>query len=668
MTLSYGGAPRERAAKRMTGEEKETAGDYLSLDSRKKKYEEAQQLSETSRRMSEQDRDYYDHKQWTASEIAKLKLRGQVPIVINRIQRKVDTIVGIQERSQVDPNAAPRNPNDEQAGEVATDSVRYVCDANQFKAITLGMFKHLCIEGTTGAEVCVEEKGGKIEIIIKKVRWETAFWDGHSREEDFSDAQHLGTATWMYVDDIEQMFGKEARKVAEDSLQGMGVGGMAWGVHEDRPTFGQWLDYRNKRVLVVDMYCKYKGQWTRSVFCSGGDLIEPVVSEYTDEHGDPVCPLELVSVYIDRENSRYGLVRGMIGPQDEINYRRSKFLHLVSTRQTFGNQAAIDNVDKAKRELGKPHGHVELSGMAQYGKDFGVIDTTDMAQGQLEMLQEAKMEIDLLGPNSALQGRDTKEDAQSGKAWLAQQQAGLAELAALYSAFNNLMLRVYKQVWWRIRQYWDAPRYVRVSDNANAYRFTLVNEPVVDEMGQPVYEIDQATGQYVLDEQGMPVQKMTNRPAELDVDITFENVPDTSTLMEEQFEKLVRLAEIGAPIPPDVIIEASNIRNKREILDRLRQPPPPPQPPPEKMAELELEKQEIDLHAVEVESSARLKDAQARKANEEAKVAVHKGMADARAAIIKAMQPPAPVMGQPRQGGGQGAQRNRTNGSGMARH
>src|SRR5262245_26338656 len=197
-----------------------------------------------------------------------------------------------------------------------------------------------------------------------------------------------------------------------------------------------------------------------------------------DEYGEPCCPIELASVYVDRENQRYGLVRGMIGPQDEINYRRSKFLHLVSTRQTYGNSAAVDNVDRVKRELAKPHGHVELNGMAKYGVDFGVIDTTDMAQGQMEMLQEAKQAIDLLGPSPAVQGRQPEQilGPQSGKAWQAQQQAGLAELAMLYACQSDLDLRIYKQIWYRIRQFWDAPRYIRISDNANAYKFTFVNE------------------------------------------------------------------------------------------------------------------------------------------------------------------------------------------------
>jgi hypothetical protein len=604
------------------------AGEYLSLESRKKKFEDSQQLAENSRRLSEQDRDYYDHKQWSASEIAKLKLRGQVPIVINRIQRKVDTILGIQQRSAADPVAAPRNPQDEQAGEVATDSLRYVCDHCDYKSTKMGIFENLIIEGTGGAEVIVEKKGQYLEIYVKRLRWETVFWDGHSRAKDFKDAAHMGHATWMYVDDIEVLYGKDAKGIAEDSLMGMGVGGMAWGSYDDRPTIGQWLDYKNRRVLVVDMYCKYKGQWTRSVFCNGGDLIDPHVSEYTDEHGEPMCPMELASVYVDRENARYGIVRGMIGPQDEINYRRSKFLHLVSTRQTYGNSSAIDNVERAKRELSKPHGHVEMNGTSQYGRDFGVIDTTDMAQGQMEMLQEAKQEIDLLGPSPAVQGRQPDQimGPQSGKAWQAQQAAGMAELATLYAALNDLSLRIYKQIWYRIRQYWDAPRFVRISDDANAYKFTYVNEPAVDEQGNPIFETDQM-GQPVIDPNtGQPQQKMLNRPALMEVDLTVDEAPDVTNSMEEQFDKLVELAKLGMPIKPEVIIQASSIRNKRQILDQLQQQQGPPPVPPEEQAKIAQEDEKLRQSAIKTDHDAALHDAQTAKTYADIRLGIHNAL------------------------------------------
>jgi hypothetical protein len=77
--------------------------------------------------------------------------------------------------------------------------------------------------------------------------------------------------------------------------------------------------------------------------------------------------------------------------------------------------------------------------------------------------------------------------------------------------------------------------------------------------------------------QGMPGQMPQpqgfdmNRLADMDVDIVIEAAPDMITLQHEQFEQLTQMVGAGLPIPPDVILEASQIRNKRQLVDRLKE-------------------------------------------------------------------------------------------------
>jgi hypothetical protein len=600
------------------------------LETRKQWFQSSQDATENARRLSEQDRDYRDLRMWSSEELRKLKARNQPPIVIPRIPRKVDTIVGIQERSQTDPKAQPRTPNDEQAAEIATDTLRFVCDESRFKNIKRDVLENLVVEGMAGADVTVERKGKQIEVCIRRLRWENMFADQYSREKDFSDARFRGTATWVHMDDVGAMYGPEAKKIAEGANSSTAL---VSGSFEDRPQkFVGWVDKRGNRVVVVDMYYKWAGNWRRAVFCSGGDLIPDGPSPYVDEDGKP-CPCnEFASLYVNRENERYGLVRGMIGPQDEINFRRSKLLHLLSNRQTFSNKSAGMDVDKTKYELGRPDGHIEAKA-GEFNKDFGVIPTNDMAQGQFELLQHAQNEIDLLGPNNSLQGRGS--DDQSGKAWLAQQQAGMAELAMLYATFDDWCLRIYRQIWNRVRQFWDAPRYVRVTDNENAYRYIYVNEPVVDPMtGQPVYETD-PLGRPVVDEQGQPVPKMKNRPAEMDVDIVIESSPDVTNMMQEQFEMLVKLRELGEPIPATAIIRASNIRNKKQVLDEIAQNKPQPDP-------LEVEK--LKQGQEKLAQTGAKTEADVRKTNAEATLKEIEGAAAMQDPMALLPQPPRPPL------------------------
>jgi hypothetical protein len=53
------------------------------------------------------------------------------------------------------------------------------------------------------------------------------------------------------------------------------------------------------------------------------------------------------------------------------------------------------------------------------------------------------------------------------------------------------------------------------------------------------------------------------------VDIIIDEAPDVVTLQSEQFENLVALAQAGVIFPPDVYLDASAIRNKKALKEKL---------------------------------------------------------------------------------------------------
>ena len=79
----------------------------------------------------------------------------------------------------------------------------------------------------------------------------------------------------------------------------------------------------------------------------------------------------------DVDNQRYGMVRGLISLQDEINKRRSKALHLLSVHQVIAEKGAVQDVDKARRELARPDGFIEV---ASQGMRFEVLPTGELAK------------------------------------------------------------------------------------------------------------------------------------------------------------------------------------------------------------------------------------------------------------------------------------------------
>jgi hypothetical protein len=546
----------------------------------KRMVETASDETETARARSEQCRDYYDSKQWTAEETAILKKRKQPVLTINRIKRKVDSIVGIEQKGRVDPRALPRNPDDEQAADVATKALVFVEDITRFDMIRSAFCYNLAIEGYGGVEVGVREKATGIDPDLIRLRWEEIFFDPFSRDLDFGDAEYKGVQKWMSLDKAIDFCRGYDHGLSDEELSDMLMRSMennSGSTYDDRPASAtvNWGDKKKKRVKLAYMYYRCEGTWYLALLCGGGVIYNEVSPylDYTDDPaGVPDCAIILQSCYIDRDNARYGVVLDWISAQDEVNKRRSKALHMLNSRQTMGQQGALAGMRKAdgsasdnpirdmKRELAMPDGHVEYNqDPAVNVPSFQIIPNQDQLQGQLELLQESKGEIDMLGPNASLLGQ--LDGDQSGRAIIAQQQAGMAELAPFYDNLKDWTLRVYRAMWNRIRQFWTEPRWIRVTDETEGLQFLGINQPQVDPM----------TGQPAVGPDGQPM--IENEVGSLDIDIIIDMSPEYASLQQEEFQSLVELAKSGmVQFPPEVLIEASSLRNKRKIIEKMSSP------------------------------------------------------------------------------------------------
>jgi hypothetical protein len=96
-------------------------------------------------------------------------------------------------------------------------------------------------------------------------------------------------------------------------------------------------------------------------------------------------------------------------------------------------------------------------------------------------------------------------------------------------------------------------------------------------------QIDEAQAQqFVMEIEADPMMMQpANVVAELDVDIEVDESADAPTLQIEQFDQLTKIAPMAPPqfIPTlfEMLIEASNLRNKdklREVLQQAKQPDP----------------------------------------------------------------------------------------------
>ena len=571
-------------------------------------FEDAEEATEEARGKSEQARDYYDGKQLTAKELETLRKRGQPDIVINRIQPKINYLIGYEASNRTDPKAVPRTPNDEEAAGAATDALRFVKDKTDLDQAFSGIWENMLIEGFGGLELVVtpNDDGTDAEIEVVKWDWDRLFYDPHSRKADFSDARYLGGVVWMDRTEAERKWADKSDIFAKTFDTGSDSK-----TYDDRPAYMQWTQRgARQRVRICQMYHKEDGQWMFCVFTKGGKLDSYPVP-FQDQDGRSWCPLLLQSAFVDRMNRRYGLVHCMIGVQDEINKRRSKALHRLTMRQVKAEKGAVDDVEMSKREIAKPDGWIETNP----GFEFEVLDASQQIAGEINLLQHAQNEIELMGPNAALQGKD--DSAPSGRAIAMNQNSGQTEIGVIADRLLWIKKRTYQRVWDLCRQYKKAEWWVRVTDNEDNVKFVGFNRPVT--MGEELQKKAITSGMppemaqarlaeiqadpLVAKQLQQPV-RTENIPSEMYMDITIEQMPSVANVQQEQFDMLVKFAAT-MPIPPKLLIKASSFRNKKELLQELEGPPPDPVAAEAQKIQLEqaIKKTEAEIEKIRAEAA-----------------------------------------------------------------
>lgn len=584
-------------------------------------FEEAEEASWESREKSERDRDYYDGKQLTPDEYDTLRKRGQPPIALNVIRSRVDYLKGLEKQQRRDPKAYPRNPQDEEAADAFTDALRYTAEEIEYPAHRSAAFFDFLTYGYGGVEVFADPND-PTDFGMAQVPWDRCFYDPHSSRPDFSDAAYLGVVTWMDYDDAVRKYPDKAGFL-ESTLN---VTAQIGQTYDDKPRWSIWSDPKRKRVRIVTIWHKVGQVWTWCEFTKGGKLASGE-SPYMTRDGESLCPLILDSAYVDRNNNRYGVVRDLVDPQDEINKRRSKALHLLTVQGVIASKGAVDDVNKARRELARPDFYVEMTPGAD--QRFEIIRHDGLAMGQAQLGEQALGYIMQQGPNAALLGKGT--ESQSGKAIEAQQAGGLIELGDLMDALRRFDRRVYRFLAAMIQQFWTEEKWIRVTDDEMAPRYVGLNVPMMQDVTDPYS--GQTWQQPAFDSQGQPM--IQNPTSDLDVDIIISDAPDTINRAGEGFEQLMQaVGMITQGVPPPLVKVAIEAipglapKQKKAVTDALEQMMAPQQ------AQGQGQPDPMQAQAMQMAQEAAMADIEKTKAD------AFRAVAQGEAAMARAQQPP----------------------------
>lgn len=514
-------------------------------------------------------RRYYHGSQWTSEQLNALKKRRQPAMTFNRIARKIDGVVGLIERLRQDPKAFPRTPQHEQGAELATAVLRYVLDSNNWDAISPQIARDGAIDGVGGLEVVLKQGDrGDVDIGFELVEPDSFFYDPRAYQPDFGDARYMGVAKWVDDETAKQMFPDKSEEI-DASIE------TETDLSTDSDRDRKWFisDGVNKYIRLVDCWYKHGGGWCYSIFTGSAILMEGK-SYLRDQYGKDECKYIMFSGNVDQDGDRYGFVRNMKSAQDGINAKQSKMQHILASRRLIMTQSAVQDIETARKEWARPDGVVIVNPGGEVKPDDQSFDFT----GWSKMLELNLAEIENFGPNPALIGQGVEN--KSGRAIALLQQAGIAELGPYILAYKGWKLRVYRAIWMAVQQHWQGERWIRVTDDEQVAQFIKING----------IGADPATG--------MPT--LVNAVGSIDVDIIIDEGSDYVNMQGDAYDTLGALAQKGAQVPPDVLIELAPLTHsvKKKILERMQHAAQQPNPEiAAKQAELQLKHQDMQMTA-----------------------------------------------------------------------
>lgn len=254
-----------------------------------------------------------------------------------------------------------------------------------------------------------------------------------------------------------------------------------------------------------------------------------------------------------RRGRMRGMVDNAISPQQVQNKALSQFIHILATAAGSGwitEQGSLSNMTAVDLEQrgGEAGLHVEVKAGSQYPKR---IDPPPAPQGLRELLQLMPGQIQAItGVNAAMQGMSEGEE--SGIALQSRQAAAQQQLAVPLDNLSRTRHMLAKRIVWLIQNYYDYPRIFRITEEDALGNKKTLELPVNQEQQDGTVLNDLTIGEY---------------------DIVLDTVPVSVTFENGEFQQLLEMYKLGVPIPPAVLIQASNMARKQQTIEAMAQQP-----------------------------------------------------------------------------------------------
>ena len=585
------------------------------------------------------DEDFYDNEQWSEEDAETVRERGQVPLVYNVISASVDWTTGTERRGRTDHKVLPRRKEGAKPAQRKTELMKYLSDVNRSPFEISRGFEDAVKAGMGWIEDAIDDDGDNEPIIRRHENWRNMLWDSTCQRLDMSDARYQIRSKWIDMDIAVAIFPQRrsllerSAEKAEDFLEMDMFGDDAMDQQEieyqqdSASEHGTNYGYQRDRVRIIEMWFRKPVITTRlrgSEF--SGEIFDPyseghkwaIKSGNAEQVKSPIlrmhCSLLTPEGYLWRSVSPYrhnmfpftpiwgyrrarnglpyGMIRRLRDIQDDVNKRASKALHILSTNKVIMDEDALPDgmtLEEFQEEASRPDAVL----LKKRGSEMTINAERELTPAHLDLMSRSIAMIQQAsGVTDENLGRRT--NASSGIAIQRRQDQGAL---ATMKFFDHLLL-AHQQSGEKqlslIEQFMTEEKQFRITNSRGTPEYVTINDTL------PENDITRTKADFIVSEQ------------------------DWQATMREA--AAAELMEVMKVLPPqvsmvllDLVVENMDLRNREEIVKRIRQAtnqrdPDAEEITPEEQARMDQAAKDAEMQRRGVQAEVEEKAAKAAKA------------------------------------------------------
>lgn len=362
-------------------------------------YKESRRHQADWRREAKELYEFRAGKQWTDDELSYLQEQKRPPVTFNRAGTIIDAVVGAEVSNRQEIRFFPRTMGDAAVNESETQVVKWVRDQCNAEDEETDSLEDVLICGVGWTDTRIDyDTNIDGNIIQERVDPIEMYWDASARKHNLEDANIIFREKWLPKDEIKERWPDAGEIIPSTDV----ATELDSSVRNADPPFYErestGFDRKKGEVRVLEcQFCERstfyrvenpltgavesvddekfsklkerfpdirnvkqrKKKWFRA-FIGGGKLLErdsaPIVDDTTFK--------AITGKRDKKDNTWFGLMRGIKEPQEWANKFFSQILHVINSNSKGGiyfESGAFKDINLAKEQQAKPEGMVELN-------------------------------------------------------------------------------------------------------------------------------------------------------------------------------------------------------------------------------------------------------------------------------------------------------------------